>query len=429
MIPDKHMIEALREVRLENARFINRIRAAGVGAFTILSLLMAFVFKDDSWETPVIWLAPYFVIALVLMIGATVNPKILWLSRFAIPVLDIPLVAGMQLVSVWWEIESSGTPGNISEFSVSLFVCMLMLSALTLNTSQIWMSLISVIVAEQIIQHEAGIEFNSTIPGVLIFVLAAWICLVAGKKRLRLVTLLSQGETKRRRLQRYFSPGVGELLEQQSGGDLELGQDYEVTVIFTDIREFTAMSEGMTSREVVTLLNTCHARMVDAVFRHGGTLDKYMGDGLMAYFNAPVGQADHAERAFKCAMEMRQGLADLNTERSWNGSKELRMGIGIHTGQAIVGDIGAPHRREFTAIGDAVNVTARIEELTKEIGHEVLISETTATLLPEGGLLTDVGVQSLRGSSQPLRLFTPGNKDCGSEEEVEKSDDGGSDEC
>ena len=237
---------------------------------------------------------------------------------------------------------------------------------------------------------------------------ATWIGAYVGRDRIRMVQRVAVGDARRRRLQRYFSPGVGELLEEQSGGELELGQECEVTVIFTDIRGFTAMSEGMESRDVVALLNAYHARMVEAVFRHGGTLDKYIGDGLMAYFNAPVEQPDHAERALKCALEMEQELAILNTERSWSGKQQLQMGIGIHSGRAIVGDIGAPQRREFTAIGEAVNVASRLEQLTKSLDVDVLISSATARLLPERLPLTQVGEHAVRGLAKPLQLLSPG---------------------
>ena len=108
---------------------------------------------------------------------------------------------------------------------------------------------------------------------------------------------ITEETTRRRRLQTYFSPGVGKMLGQQDEDDLAMGKESEVTVIISDIRGFTALSERLDSRETVKLLNLYHSKMVEAVFQHGGTLDKYLGDGLLAYFNAPIGQADHAERA------------------------------------------------------------------------------------------------------------------------------------
>ena len=404
---EKHLSEALRKARLENAMFLNRVRAAGVAGFALLSAWMAYGVGVNSWQYSIGWLAAYFACALVLMIGGRANARILSISRFAVPVLDVPMVLIIQCVNI---AASPDHAGNVSEFSVALFVCLLLLSALTLQPGQIFISLVAVIVAQWVLQEVSGVSSGGRVAGILVFLLATGICVYAGRSRLRLLTRVVEEQAGRRRLQRYFSPGVGELLEQQGGDGLERGQDHEVTVLFSDIRGFTALSEQMESHEVVSLLNTYHGRMVEALFRHGGTLDKYIGDGMMAYFNAPVGQVDHAERAMKCAMEMRQTLAALNTERSWSGSRELRMGIGMHTGRAIVGDIGAPNRREFTAIGDAVNVAARIEELTKTAGSEVLVSETTAALLPGTMMLTEIGEFTVRGSSKALRLYAPGGE-------------------
>jgi adenylate cyclase len=402
---DHHLSGALRQARLENAMFLNRMRAVGVAGFTILSAWMAYRVGENSWEHAMGWLAAYLGCALVLMIGGQANGGILSISRFAVPVLDVPMVLGIQYVNLaaWTD------PASVAAFSVGIYVCLLLLSALTLHSTQIFISLAAVILAQRILQVEAGTQSGGQIASILVFLFATGICVYAGRSRLRLLTRVVEEAAGRRRLQRYFSPGVGELLEKQGGGELGQGQEYEVTVIFTDIRGFTALTEQMRSQEVVSLLNAYHARMVEALFKHGGTLDKYIGDGLMAYFNAPVGQVDHAERAFRCAMAMRQELAALNTERSRSGDEELRMGIGMHTGRAIVGDIGAPNRREFTAIGDAVNVAARIEEMTKNAGSGVLISESTAVLLPDSMPLTEVGEFTLRGSSQPLRLYAPGS--------------------
>jgi adenylate cyclase len=135
-------------------------------------------------------------------------------------------------------------------------------------------------------------------------------------------------------------------------------------------------------------------------------LDKYLGDGLIAYFNSPVSQPDHAMRAIKCALDMRSELEVINDERKREKKDPIRMGIGVHTGTAIVGDIGAPHRREFTAIGTAVNMAARLEGLTKSLGHEIVVSESTVRLVNEMEWI-DLGEQKVKGGSLPIRVFTP----------------------
>src|SRR5262249_5691049 len=162
---------------------------------------------------------------------------------------------------------------------------------------------------------------------------------------------------------------------EQHGALAETGETREVTILFADLRDFTSLSERLTGTQVVAMVNEFHGRMVSALFSHGGTLDKYLGDGLMAYFGAPVASAD---RAVRCALAMQRALDALNVERTARGESALHMGIGIHTGTVVLGDIGAPQRREYTAIGDAVNVASRIQGLTKMHGVPILLSEETA---------------------------------------------------
>src|SRR4029453_12525125 len=170
-------------------------------------------------------------------------------------------------------------------------------------------------------------------------------CLFIVDRTIELVDGVVAEQRRRARLGRYFSPQVAARVEALAD-ETATGELRTVTELFADLRDFTAMSDGLPSERVVTLLNDFLARMVDAVFAHGGTLDKYLGDGLMAYFGAPVATDDHALQGGRCG-------------------PPPPMGLGVRTGSVVLGDIGAPTRRESTAIGHPVNVAARIEQATK----------------------------------------------------------------
>ncbi len=169
-----------------------------------------------------------------------------------------------------------------------------------------------------------------------------------------------------------------EVVEDALKRGLKLGgEEREVTIFFSDIRNFTGMSERLQPNEVVDLLNDYFAEMVDVISRNGGTLNKFMGDGILAIFGAPVSYGNDAERAVITALEMMERLEGFNREQVEKGKAELSIGIGINTGRVVVGNVGSTERMEYTAIGDAVNLASRLDELNKELGTNILISHST----------------------------------------------------
>lgn len=203
---------------------------------------------------------------------------------------------------------------------------------------------------------------------------------------------------------RYVSPDVvRELVEME---ELEVGGERRVvTVLFSDIRGFTSLSEHLDPGELVDQLNEYFDEMVQAVELQRGTLDKFIGDGMMAIFGAPLDMPDHADRACAAALDMVERLELLNEQRVERGLAELAIGVGLNTGEAIVGNIGSPLRRvDFTAIGDAVNLASRMESSTKEIGVKVLASESTAAQVTGFGLVPR-GSIVVKGRTQATAVF------------------------
>ncbi len=196
---------------------------------------------------------------------------------------------------------------------------------------------------------------------------------------------LTGEERRRRRLRRMFGQYVSdEVVEKllRTGRRPDLGGEMlTVTVLFSDIRKFTTISERLNAHEVVEMLNTYFGRVCDAIFAEGGTIDKFVGDAIMAVFGSPVPHADHARRALNAALAMHLIAAEFRgwlTHRfSGRDLPEFRIGVGIHTGEAVVGNIGSPKRLEYTAIGDTVNMAARLEGVTKQLDANIVVSTQT----------------------------------------------------
>lgn len=239
----------------------------------------------------------------------------------------------------------------------------------------------------------------------IILITGAAACLVT--HRARQLTLDGvRLEKATAQLGRYFSPAVRDKISAASGTFLEPGGEEQiVAVLFCDIRNFTGLSETMAPRDVMNLLSDYHSRMVAAVFAHGGTLDKFIGDAVMATFGTPQPEPDDAARAVEAAVAMRSALAEFNRERAAKGLPEIRHGTGIHVGPAIVGNVGTPERLEYTVIGDTVNLASRIAAACKATGCDLLISEAVRGKL-EGALpLRPIEAVALPGKAEPVTLF------------------------
>jgi adenylate cyclase len=206
---------------------------------------------------------------------------------------------------------------------------------------------------------------------------------------------LAERERIRQAFGAYVDPEVAARILEE-GTNLK-GEQLEVTIVFIDIRGFTAFAERTPAEEVLAALNGCFERFVPVIHAHGGRVDKFVGDGLMAVFGAPRRLADHADRALAAAVA-------IATEQRAHGG--LAIGIGINSGEVVAGNVGGAGRLEFSVIGDAVNVAARVEAATRQTGDAILIAERTRELLSSGHppLREREGVV-LRGRSEPVRLF------------------------
>jgi len=222
---------------------------------------------------------------------------------------------------------------------------------------------------------------------------------------------LTTEERRRSRLTTMFGLFVPpEVVEQLAAEDAKAAQleaaRREVTILFTDVWDFTSYAERRQAEDVVALLNRYFSLMHEVVWQYGGTLDKYMGDGLMAFFGAPTYQADHPQRAVLCAIEMLRQTKLHRAEWAAFGLEYLRVGIGIHAGEALVGYAGSKGRMQYTCLGSAVNLASRLEELNREFDTEILISEALYEQVKDVVEAKPIGRTRIRGLSNEVLVYS-----------------------
>ena len=247
---------------------------------------------------------------------------------------------------------------------------------------------------------------------VLFLVTSAALAVFVHRAR-RLVERQADAARERANLSRYFSPNQVEELAQS---DTPLGatRQQTIAVLFGDLVGFTALAESLRPDDVVALLRAFHGRMQDAVFAHGGTVDKYVGDAIMATFGTPRPGPTDATQALRCAAAMRDSVAGWNVERAARGEVALQLGIGAHYGPVVLGNIGGSSRLEFAAIGDTVNVASRLERLTRSLGVTVVVSDALIAAVRREGdgdietllsAFSPAAQQALRGRNESVAVW------------------------
>lgn len=247
---------------------------------------------------------------------------------------------------------------------------------------------------------------------IVTLIVAAGLAFVVMRSR-RLVESRSIAERTRANLARYFSPNVVDHLS--SSKDLLGGvREQEVAVLFADIVGFTKMCERDSAENVIALLREYHNRLGQAVFENGGTLDKYIGDGLMATFGTPEPNPRDARNALQCAIDMIAALETWNAERIAMGAAPVRVGIGLHYGPVIAGDVGNERRLEYSVIGDTVNIASRLEHLTRSLDTPLVVSDSLVKAIVRNDdkdmslvwNLSEGGVQKIRGRDSGVPVWT-----------------------
>ncbi|WP_373525669.1 GAF domain-containing protein [Nostoc sp.] len=217
---------------------------------------------------------------------------------------------------------------------------------------------------------------------------------------------ISQEKRMKTTMSRYLTPHVAEQVMALGEDALMVGERKEVTILFSDIRGYTTLTENLGASEVVLLLNQYFETMVEAVFNYEGTLDKFIGDALMAVFGAPLPLTEnHAWRAVQSALDMRRRLEEFNQRRIIQAQPQIRIGIGISSGDVVSGNIGSRKRMDYTVIGDAVNLSSRLEAVTKDYGCDILLSEFTYQLCSDRIWVRQLDKIRVKGKHQAVNIY------------------------
>lgn len=393
--------DALRRTRLESARLLNLVRLVLILGILPIYMVALFALGTERLAGGFPILVVYFAAAVATWWAGRSSERFAHASRYFVPLVDMPTV----LLTQWRNLDPAD-PQNAGATGMTLYLVLAVLATLSIEVRVIGVAVIVAWACQSAFAAMIGLPGVSLLGSVFMTGVSVWMVYEILRRRTANVQEAALREVHRERLARYFSPGIAEAIEENN--PLAEGQSRELTVLCSDIRGFTEFSEDRDPAVVVEILRDYHEKMVARIFEFGGTLDKYLGDGILAYFNIPVAREDHADQALRCALAMRRDLQLLNERWIREGLPPMRIGIGIHTGVAIVGTIGASFRREFTAIGDAVNVASRIEGLTKDLDRDILVSEASIERLSDDTTrsLRALGAHRIRGRAQPVELFT-----------------------
>lgn len=261
--------------------------------------------------------------------------------------------------------------------------------------------------------HPHFVDANAWLRGVVIILLVSGILAVAVWRSQRLARNHAASERQRANLARYFAPTV---LDEVTAidGPLTAVRKHDVAVIFADIVGFTTLCETMPPEQVMPLLREYHSRMEEEVFRFGGTLDKFIGDAVMASFGAPRSTPLDATNALHCAQAMLGSMHDWNLRRQKGGEPPIHIGIGVHYGPAVMGDVGSERCAAFAVIGDTTNTTSRLQSLTRTLETDMVVSQSlmdavqreTPDAARDVAGLVEAGPQAIRGRAHALRVWT-----------------------
>lgn len=252
-------------------------------------------------------------------------------------------------------------------------------------------------------QYQWSLQIDLVPPVLTAFVtwllLSGYLSATEGREKARVRKMLAQ----------YVSPAALNTVldDYENQAEAEIGKEEEMSIVFSDVRSFTTISEGLKPAEVVKMLNIHLEAMTQVTFDYGGTMDKFIGDATMAFWGAPLPDPDHALNATQAAIKMFRAVEDVNQTLADEGINPIAIGVGVNTGKVVLGNIGSKQKLDYTVIGDAVNLGSRLEGLTKQYGVGVLISEFTQQAIKDKIPCALIDLVRVKGKNEPVKIYSP----------------------
>ncbi|MCI0435178.1 MAG: adenylate/guanylate cyclase domain-containing protein [Gemmatimonadetes bacterium] len=405
--------------RIEEAFRVEEVAALRLAALARVAVLAVVAASLALLESPPALFAYEFVIVVLALSGLLqyalrVRSRWRWTSPVFIAVDAVLLVGALIVLTVRL---NPARPASAALSTAPVVYFFLLIASVALLYSPrltVWAGVLSVLawgagVVWVATRPAAGaIDVSTRIEELIALALCAGVLAVGARRSRRLVTRQVQAARERANLARYFSPTV---VDELAGRDEPFGpvRRQDVGVLFADIEGFTTMAEATPPEEVMLLLRDFHARMEAEVFRHGGTLEKFIGDALLATFGVPHPGEHDAVATLQCVRAMLAALDDWNTQRASRGETTLNIGIGAHYGPAVLGEIGSERSAAFAVVGDTVNTASRLQALTRELGARAAVSETLVRAAESDGAslrgFEAIGARHVRGRERPITVW------------------------